>query len=34
MFATLVVQLPSAHNCGRLHVYRGDTDTPVVHEFG
>ncbi|CAD6969139.1 unnamed protein product [Tilletia controversa] len=34
MFATMVVQLPSAHTGGALEVYRQNEGTPTVHDFG
>jgi predicted 2-oxoglutarate/Fe(II)-dependent dioxygenase YbiX len=34
MFATMVVQLPSAHQGGQLQVFKDGSETPVIHDFG
>ncbi|KAK0532498.1 hypothetical protein OC842_003280 [Tilletia horrida] len=34
MFATMVLQLPSAHSGGALRVYKEGDAEPVVHDFG
>ncbi|KAE8265659.1 hypothetical protein A4X09_0g6570 [Tilletia walkeri] len=34
MFATMVVQLPSAHKGGQLQVFKDDEKDPIIHDFG
>jgi len=34
MFATMVVQLPSCHEGGHLHVFRANDPEPIIHDFG
>jgi hypothetical protein len=34
MFATMVVQLPSAHQGGQLQVFKDGENNPVIHGFG
>ncbi|CAD6892240.1 unnamed protein product [Tilletia laevis] len=34
MFATMVVQLPSAHKGGQLQVFKDGAKDPVIHDFG